>query len=202
MDDGRAHRLEPLVLPAEPEPGAGFDATYATSGVTNFFGIDRPTRSDTFIAQTASVALPAGATTYLRFNHAYHFEHVGTVGVLRRRGRRVQHQQRRELERRRSALHPRRLQRRRCPREFGNPLGGRQGFGGQSNGYGSSRLDLGSLAGQSVRFRFRIGTDDDTGFDAGYDGWYIDDVRIYRCLLAPGAPTNVNATRRRRREPP
>ena len=45
-----------------------------------------------------------------------------------------------------------------------------------------------------MRFRFRIGTDGDTGFDAGYDGWYIDDVRLYRCLLVPNAPTNVTAT--------
>ena len=72
-----------------------------------------------------------------------------------------------------------------------SPLAGRQAFGGQSYGYGSSRLDLTSLAGQTVRFRFRMGTD-----DSGNDmGWFIDDVRIFRCTNAgvPGAPTNVRA---------
>jgi cysteine-rich repeat protein len=43
-------------------------------------------------------------------------------------------------------------------------------------------LDLASLAGQSVRFRFRIGSDsccDDYG-------WFIDDVRIYTCACGNG----------------
>jgi hypothetical protein len=60
---------------------------------------------------------------------------------------------------------------------FGNLLGGRSAFGDISKGYTSSRVDLSSLAGQSVRFRFRIGTDnviDDLG-------WFIDDIRIYTC---------------------
>ena len=58
-----------------------------------------------------------------------------------------------------------------------NPLAGRQAFVGESWGYTSTLLDLSSLSGQSVRFRFRIGTDsvvDDYG-------WFIDDVRIYTC---------------------
>ncbi|MGD2207596.1 MAG: hypothetical protein PVH17_12555, partial [Anaerolineae bacterium] len=56
-------------------------------------------------------------------------------------------------------------------------LGGRSAFVAESNGYGSSRADLSSLAGQDVRFRFRIGTDSS---DWAY-GWFIDDVRIYTC---------------------
>jgi hypothetical protein len=63
----------------------------------------------------------------------------------------------------------------------GNPLGGRSAFGGVSNGYISTRYNLSSpgssLAGNSVRFRFRIGTDssiDDLG-------WMIDEVQIYTC---------------------
>jgi hypothetical protein len=67
----------------------------------------------------------------------------------------------------------------------GNPLGGRSAFIGESHGYTSSRLNLGSLAGQSVRFRFRIGT------DAAVDdfGWFIDDVNIYTCGSSP--PLNI-----------
>ena len=37
---------------------------------------------------------------------------------------------------------------------------------------------MSSLAGQSVRFRFRIGTDE----DIEDFGWFIDDVRIYSCV--------------------
>jgi uncharacterized repeat protein (TIGR01451 family) len=71
---------------------------------------------------------------------------------------------------------------------YGNPLAGRQAFGGESNGYISSRLDLNSLAGQSVRFRFRIGT------DSSYDalGWFIDDVRIYTCSSAPTLDVSID----------
>lgn len=60
---------------------------------------------------------------------------------------------------------------------YGNPLSGRSAFVGSSQGYTATQLNLASLAGQNVRFRFRIGTDD--LFD--WWGWYVDDVRIYQC---------------------
>lgn len=60
---------------------------------------------------------------------------------------------------------------------YGNPLSGRSAFVGASRGYTATQLDLSSLAGQNVRFRFRLGTDN--LFD--WWGWYVDDVRIYRC---------------------
>jgi hypothetical protein len=59
-----------------------------------------------------------------------------------------------------------------------NVLKNRSAFVGASNGYISSKVDLSSLAGNPVRFRFRIGTD----VAGGNQGWYIDDVRIYKCL--------------------
>jgi hypothetical protein len=48
----------------------------------------------------------------------------------------------------------------------------------------SSRFDLSSLAGGSVRFRFAIGTDD----SVRTLGWVVDDVQIYTCS-APPQPT-------------
>ena len=60
-------------------------------------------------------------------------------------------------------------------------------FNGDSYGYTASQLDLSSLAGQSVYFRFGIETD----FSYGDIGWFIDDVRFYRCAAVP---TNVVAT--------
>jgi hypothetical protein len=58
-----------------------------------------------------------------------------------------------------------------------NPLAGRSAFVAESNGMGSSRANLGALAGQNVKFRFREATDsivDDYG-------WFIDDVSIFAC---------------------
>jgi len=56
-------------------------------------------------------------------------------------------------------------------------MSARSAFTADSNGMFSSRLSLASLAGSSVRFRFRIGTDT----SVGYLGWFIDDLRIYTC---------------------
>lgn len=62
-----------------------------------------------------------------------------------------------------------------------NPLAARAAFVGSSpnTGYTSTQLDLSgsALAGQSIRFRFRIGTDN---WDDNM-GWQIDDVNIYTC---------------------
>ncbi|MBN1147241.1 MAG: DUF1080 domain-containing protein [Anaerolineales bacterium] len=59
---------------------------------------------------------------------------------------------------------------------YSNPLEDRDAFVYDSDGMISSRLDLSSLAGQNVRFRFHIGS------AANEDlGWLIDDVRIYTC---------------------
>lgn len=59
-----------------------------------------------------------------------------------------------------------------------NPMGGSLAFGGTSNGYMSSRLDVSTLAGQKLYFRFRIVTD----AAVGYDGWLIDNLKLYQCV--------------------
>ncbi|OJV95893.1 MAG: hypothetical protein BGO39_21540 [Chloroflexi bacterium 54-19] len=58
---------------------------------------------------------------------------------------------------------------------------GRNAFVNLSRNYYSSRLNLSSLVGNSVKFRFRIATDSSVS-DVG---WFIDDVRIYTCGLPP-----------------
>lgn len=55
---------------------------------------------------------------------------------------------------------------------FSNPLGGRQAWSGDNGAFGSVVVDLSDFAGQSVRFRWRFGTDSSTS-DAG---WWVDDV--------------------------
>jgi hypothetical protein len=62
-----------------------------------------------------------------------------------------------------------------------NPLKGKNAFVGSSHGYISTRLNLSSLAGKTVSFRWRMGLDTSTDFG----GWWVDNVKVYTC----GAPT-------------
>jgi Zn-dependent metalloprotease len=158
------------------------DLYFAHSGSNALLGNDYPDAppSDSFAAMNASVALPANA--YLHFAHAYGFENGSSSyfdgGVLEYStnggvnwsdaGALIQANGYGGTI---SALGT-------------NPLGGRSAFVADSHGYISSRVNLSSLAGQSVRFRWRMGLDD-TIFDMG---WWVDDVQIYTCSGA--APTN------------
>ena len=72
---------------------------------------------------------------------------------------------------------------------FSNPLEGRQAFTGSTGGYVSSQLNLSSLNGQNIRFRFRIGTDK----VVSSPGWFIDNIAIYTCA-ANSAPVAQNGT--------
>lgn len=65
-----------------------------------------------------------------------------------------------------------------------NPLHGRKVFSGTSKGYQSTRINLNSLRGKTIRLRFRIGSDEYVG---DY-GWWVDDVRVYSCVTKPADP--------------
>jgi len=158
-----------------------FDATYATSGSTNLWGYDRAGAADYAIAMTRDVAIPAGA--YLHFNHSYAFEYSsppstywdgGVVEYSTDGGTTWLDAGLLFIDNGYNAT---------IATGAGNSLGGRSCFGDDSYGYISSRLDLSSLAGQNVRFRFRIGTDSYPYAD-DY-GWFIDDFRIYTCDTSP-----------------
>ncbi|HYM56954.1 MAG TPA: M4 family metallopeptidase [Solirubrobacteraceae bacterium] len=159
-------------------PNGVFDATYATSGTRNIWGYDRPSTGDFSITMNPSVVIPVSSTAFLRFNHAHGFEDDSNgaydggmleisvngdsfvdIGSLLTDG---------GYNGTISTV-------------SNNPLEGRSAFVRESNGYQSSRAALTSLAGQSVRFRFRIGTDSSVD---DY-GWFIDDVRIYTCAPPP-----------------
>ena len=62
---------------------------------------------------------------------------------------------------------------------FSNPAAGRLGFGGDSRGYLASRVDLTTFAGSAVKPRFTMNTDNSVAFP----GWAIDDVSLYTCDL-------------------
>lgn len=65
-----------------------------------------------------------------------------------------------------------------------NPLGGRAAFTGHTGQFVSSQLDLSSLSGSSVLFRFRLGTDK----TVASPGWNIDNVALYSCASAAATP--------------
>ena len=66
---------------------------------------------------------------------------------------------------------------------FGNPLAGMNAWCGQPHPWDEAVFDLDAYAGQTVRLRFRLGTDS----SVGHDGWDIDDVVVQSCVQAePG----------------
>jgi bacillolysin len=170
-----------------------FDGIYATSGTRNFWGNDQGnapssnqgSAADYNIAMTRDIQLPANA--FLHFRHAFDFEDDGFEaydgGVVEYstnagatwNGYNVT-----------------------LTSAGDNPLKGRGAFGSISQGYYSSRADLSSLAGQNVRFRFRIGTDsfNDNSADPSriFYGWFVDDIRLYRCGATPPAVSLVAAS--------
>lgn len=154
-----------------------YDDSFATSGTHNLWGIDGKTQSDSVAKMTTSVHVPAG-TTRMQFNHSWGFESALDGGVL-------EHStdggttwfDTLPLYAAGAAYNGT------ISGGFGNPLGNRAGFTGDSWGYTATQLDLSPLAGFDVRFRFRIGTD-----LGGSDvGWFVDDVRIYQCVAGTDA---------------
>lgn len=67
-----------------------------------------------------------------------------------------------------------------------HPLRLRPVFSGQNLGFTVSRYQLAPLAGQTIRLRFRVGSDD----SVSVFGWLIDDISVSTCgaALAPAAP--------------
>ncbi len=73
---------------------------------------------------------------------------------------------------------------------FGNPLAGRNAWCEPNPGrpYGNTLVDLSPYAGNSVRLRWRLGTDD----SAAREGWYVDDVKVQSCVS--GDPADLAMT--------
>lgn len=163
--------------PQTSDPYSNLDTNYSTSGRFNLWGDDPDRRGDFAIAQTFDTRLPPNAL--LHFRHAYWFDDSlnngtrtffdgGVVEYSTNGGATWQDA---------GDLWTHNGYNARLTTTEDNPLEGREAFSGRSNGYRSSRLDLQSLAGERVRFRFRIGSDS----QYAYYGWFIDDVRVYTC---------------------
>lgn len=61
-----------------------------------------------------------------------------------------------------------------------NPLAGLEAWCADPQDWTRSVVDLAAFQGETVQFRFRLGTDG----TVGREGWYIDDVTIQACELA------------------
>lgn len=151
----------------------GLSAFYASSGTTHLFGQNAPSATDGSVFMSSDLNLPANA--FLHFNHSHGFETglAGTVfdgGVVEYSTNGGNNWTDADSLFTHNGYNA-------TLSSQSNPLNGRSAFGGDSSGYISSRLDLSSLSGQNVRFRFRIGTD---GSVMDY-GWFVDDVNIYTC---------------------
>ena len=59
-----------------------------------------------------------------------------------------------------------------------NPLYGRNAWCNASTNWLNTVAALDEFAGQTVQFRFRLGTDD----SIAYEGWYVDDVGVQSCM--------------------
>ena len=155
----------------------------ATSG--NVRGFDSAVQSDSTLAMTAGVTVPANG--FLTFSHWYTFEgdtsegyDGGVVEYSSDGGPWTDVNGLPMLNGYSGTIN--------AAGNSDNPLQGRAAFIGASNGAHTSRIDLSSLAGHSVRVRFRVATDTG-GADAG---WYIDSVRIYGCGVT--SPVAVGST--------
>jgi hypothetical protein len=60
-----------------------------------------------------------------------------------------------------------------------NPLNGLQAWCGKPQNWLNTIVSLDQFAGQTVQFRFRLGTNS----SVGVEGWYIDDLAVQSCAL-------------------
>ena len=157
---------------------AGVDNVYAKSGTNNFWADDLATISDSYMANARNITLPAtGNITLMHFYQAFSFESNSACydgGKLEYsiNGSNTWNDA--------GGLIVNNNYTGTLATSDQNPLGGNRSFCMESNGYIATRLNLTSLDGSNIRFRFRIGTDNGNAGGAGI-GWYIDDIRVYTC---------------------
>jgi Zn-dependent metalloprotease len=178
----------PWYYPQNNNPD-GFDATYATSGQYNLWGDNADKTGDHSMGMSRDVSIPTSGSVYLQFNHAYSFETSSTPGVGYDGGVVEYSTDGGGSWTDADSLFTHNGYNQTISTGYSNPLKGRKAFSGSSRGYLSSRLDISSLAGKNVRFRFRIGTDE----MVGELGWFIDDITIFAC--GGGSPsTQITVT--------
>ncbi|MDX6371229.1 MAG: bacillolysin, partial [Nocardioidaceae bacterium] len=145
---------------AKSKPGSWAIADPAKAGSTS-------------LTATNGIALPAGRTSYLHFQHWRVLDY--DYGGVAYDGGTV------EVDAGAGAVPTQALPWVNGPEQpifsSTNPANGKKAFGGDSRGYIASRLDLSSFAGKTVKPQFTLNTD----FTIGFIGWYVDDIQVYTC---------------------
>jgi hypothetical protein len=166
--------------PQNPNADPSWDATWASSGSTNFYAPDLGTRSDTVMQTRSPILVPERA--FLRFEHGYSFDagngrrYDGGIVEVRIDGgpwRGVK------------ALFTHGGYNGRIARGHGSPLAGERAFTGDSHDWSAARVDLGGFAGRQLKLRFRMASDR----TVAARGWYIDDIRVFSCPADTERPT-------------
>ncbi|MEM7111635.1 MAG: M4 family metallopeptidase [Chloroflexota bacterium] len=150
------------------------DDFFATSGTNHLYGRNAATVTDGSAFMSSDITVPANA--FFRFNHAYGFE-SGASGSVKFDGGIIEYSTNSGGSWNDAASFFTHNGYNGALASGSNPLSGRSAFGADSFGYVTSRLNLSTLEGQNVRFRFRIGTDSS---GASY-GWHVDDVSLFTC---------------------
>jgi bacillolysin len=153
---------------------------YATSGRRSLFGRDpdpsaRGSREGSLTLRRG-IRVRDGRKTFLRFDHARLFEYNFRRGSAARYfdGGRVEY----SLNRGRTWHNTAGLRWVNGPRQVVNRRGATfRGFGGDSHGYMSSRLNLTRFAGRTVHLRWTVSGDRTVAFL----GWWLDDIDVYTC---------------------
>ncbi len=161
-----------------PAPIVGAYATSGSGSATNYngvYGLSQEVEASAF-TQNAGVTVPTNGFAF--FRHAYDFYAPIDAGVVEY-----------------STNNGSNWQSAASLFSYNGPnnvaadgaFEGQQAYVGNSNGYSASRLNLASLAGQSVRFRFKVALGD-TPTPSRSVTWSIDDFAIYSCN-GPATPT-------------
>jgi Zn-dependent metalloprotease len=158
----------------DADPLWAYSTQYARSGAGSLWGMTPSAPGSDSVVRASAVTLPANA--FLNFSHAYLFDHDS---AHRYDGGRLEYQVGigAWLDAKTLFTHNGYNGKIAAYSGGGNPLAGQDAFVGYSPGYLTSRVNLSSLTGQSVRFRFRTGTD----WTVEDFGWFVDDVRLYSC---------------------
>jgi hypothetical protein len=154
-----------------------YDSDYSSSGTRMLWGDDRVELADSYVALAADVTLASGSQPYLIFNHSFGFDQPNKEGGWLEYSTNSGS----SWSDAGSLFDDGRDYTGTISGSGSNPNPSHQAFIGDSHGYVSSRYDLSSLAGEDVRFRWRMSIDNSTARDLG---WFVDDVQIYICNQA------------------
>ncbi|MFJ9393217.1 M4 family metallopeptidase [Nocardioides sp. NPDC101246] len=146
---------------------------------------------------TAGVKVPTGKRTYLRFSHWYLFEWYTGSDPAHPAPQYYDGGEARLLVNGVATAIPSTAWVN-GPKQkllLNNPAKPLTGFGGDSNGWISSRVDLSAFAGKTVQFQWVVRGDTEGSFF----GWFVDGLELYSCTpqtVANTAAPTISGTRR------